>query len=76
VSKEKPDCPVCNDSGKVTVQDAPFGKPFPAEDQPHVQTPDVEIPGASSYGREGRPRENATTYQQPKIRWQLDLFKS
>jgi hypothetical protein len=41
---DEPKCPVCNDSGKVTVQDAPFGKPFPASDREHVQTPVREMP--------------------------------
>jgi hypothetical protein len=41
---DEPKCPVCNDSGKVTVQDAPFGKPFPASDREHVRTPVREVP--------------------------------
>lgn len=33
-------------------------------------------PANGGWGREGRPRENATIYQRPKIRWQLDLVQS
>lgn len=41
---QAPQCPVCNDTGVVSVQDAPMGNMFPASDVPHVETPVYEIP--------------------------------
>lgn len=41
---DDPKCPVCNDTGKVTAADTPFGTTITADERQHVTTSVRDIP--------------------------------